>query len=342
VPSLTGSRPRLRFLVVAAACCAVMLSSGTPSHAGNSYPSSSKAPPPSDGPATSSPPAPNVLSSQVSYRWSYHGAGDRMAPAAGSDWAPPPCWYEPEFTPGQLESYLTSHYVSDQNAFAQLAARYGADDYHKGEKGAWWKLEVPDLSRAAACADLGDWAWITPGKPPKDVPAIDPVTLAGLAYTQAVLPGPPVTLRPVAQNELVNLGTEVVFALPLPRVAVTASLDNAALGVHVAATTVAEPYELRMDAGTDQADPRTCTYRLTFGGGAYRLDTHGQACNVTYTRASPHGGYPLTASLVWKVHWTPSADADGPPAAGPALPDGESATPKTVTVRENVALNVGD
>jgi enoyl reductase len=64
--------------------------------------------------------------------------------------------------------------VSDANAFADMAERYGKGGFNKGKDGSWWELKVPDLSRAGECAALDDWAWITPGEPPADVPAIDP------------------------------------------------------------------------------------------------------------------------------------------------------------------------
>lgn len=283
-------------------------------------------------------PPQNTIASQVHFKRSYNGPGPRMAPGAETQWSPPPCWYEPKFTPKQFSDYLNAQYVGENNAFAEMARHYGAHNYHEGDKGTWWTLKVPDLSKAGSCAALDDWAWINPRKPPPNTPAIDPKTLAGLAYAQTVLPAPPVTLKPVPENQLVNLATELAFKLPLPRVTVTASLDNAAAGVHVAATTVAEPYELRVDAGTPDAEPASCTYRLTNQGGTYDLDTHGAPCNVTYRRASPHGGYTLTASIVWKVHWTPSANPDGPAATAPKLPDGESTQPTTVTVRENEAI----
>ncbi|NUS17505.1 MAG: hypothetical protein HOY69_39955 [Streptomyces sp.] len=284
-----------------------------------------------------SPPS-NVIASEVHYKRSYNGAGSKMAPPQGAAWRPPACWYEPKYTGEQFESYLNSHYVSSENAFADMAQRYGADDYHKGQDGAWWELEIPDLSRAGECAGLEPYAWFPPARhPDPKVSAADPRTLAGLAYADTVLPPPQVTLRP-PRTQLVNLGTEVAFTLPMDRVTVTASLDNAALGIHVAATTIAEPYELRVDAGTPDADPATCTYRLTADGGAYHLDTHGAPCNVTYRKVSPPGGYAVTATVVWKVHWTPSDNPDGP-AAAPPMPDGESAAPPaTVTVRESQSV----
>lgn len=287
------------------------------------------------------PPPPSTITSQVRYKWSYKGAGSRMAAASGSSWKPPACWYEPRFTSEEFAHYINSHYVSDSNAFADMAEQYGKDDFNKGKEGSWWELQVPDMTRAGECAALDDWAWIDPKAGAKgNAHVADPETLAGLAYNATVLPAPPVTLRPLPQNQLVNLDTEVAFALPLDRVTVTASLDNAALGVHVAATTVAEPYALSIDAGTADAQPRTCTYPLApQKNGSYGVNTARAGCNVTYRRPSPVGGYTLDASLVWKVHWTPCADPDGPPAATPAFPDGESAAPTTVTVHQIESVN---
>jgi enoyl reductase len=274
--------------------------------------------------------SPSIIQSHVTYTRSYDGSGAKMAPPRGAHWKPPACWYEPQYTPEQFESYLNSHYVAAQDAYADMARRYGGDDFHKGDDGTWWELEVPDTSRAGECAELESWAWFTPGEPPAaEVSAADPRTLAGLAYARTVLPGPEVALRPSPQNQFVNLATEVVLAAPLERVTVTARLDNDALGIHVAATTVAEPYELRVEAGAPDAEPASCTYKVSGG----RLDTRGAGCNVTYRRVSPPGGRTLTATLVWAVRWTPSADPDGP-AATPPLPDGESATRTSVTVRE--------
>lgn len=326
--------PARRVAVAALALCLCLcVSAAGPALADNIFPAPVTPPAKTDTP-------PDTIASQVHYRFSYHGAGAKMTAAGTSQWSPPACWYEPEYTAEEFAHYVDSHYVSDANAFADMAERYGKDDFNKGEAGVWWELKVPELSRAGECAALDDWAWIRPGKPPANVPAIDPETLAGLAYEQTVLPAPPVTLRPLPQNQMVNVDTQVAFTLPLDRVTVTASLDDAALGVHVAATTVAEPYALRVDAGTADAQPRTCTYRLTAQeDGNYGVNTARAGCNVTYRRPSHADGYTLTASLVWRVHWTPSAGPDGPPAAAPALPDGESAAPTTVTVRQTEAVN---
>lgn len=300
----------------------------------NQPPSKTENPPPGKTPD------PSTISTQVQYKFGYHGSGTRMT-SSRVTWSPPACWYEPTYTPDQMEKYLHDNYMAEHIA-QEVLGQDGQPgiNYHTGEKGSWWKLTIPDEGRADQCQAEHSWLWVTPTTPstPKQ-PVIDPKTLAGLAYNQTTLPAPPVELRPDAANQLVNLDTELTFGSALKRVWTTAELDNPALGVDVAATTVAVPVRLRVDAGTDEADPRTCTYDLTAKGGTYGVDTRHDACNVTYRKASPAGGYPLTASIVWKVTWTPSSNPDGPPEAVPPLPNGESTTSVPVTVRENEAVN---
>jgi enoyl reductase len=323
-------------LVVTTTALAGVLALCTPSYAGGSWDTTDPAPP-SPPPKT---PDPSTISSQVHYSRSYHGSGARMTSSAAT-WSPPVCWYEPTYSPQQMEDYLTTHYEAEHIAEEVIGQDDpGGIDYHTGEKGAWWKLVIPDTARGGECDAPHSWLWVTPTTPSSpQAPVIDPKTLAGLAYDRTVLPEPDITLRPTGQNQLVNLDTEVRFDKALPKVWVTARLDNAAFGVHVAATTTAVPTRLTIDAGTADADPASCTYDLTGSGGKFSVDTKGAGCNVTYRKASPHGGYRLTASVVWKVTWTPSADPDGPPQARPALPDGQSSRTFPVTVRENVALN---
>ncbi len=326
---------RKALAVLAMAGCGVLLpaapSGADASETGGPPAQTTPSQPPSGNPG-------GVIHSQVHYTRSYKGSGARMTTTPGSTWSPPPCWYEPEFTPTAFENYITTHWVSG-SAFTDMATEYGADNYHKGEKGAWYQLMNSGTGSGVSCVPLAPWRWFTPGKPSTTAdPVIDPKTLSGLAYNQTTLPAPPVDLRPIGVNQLVNVDTEVRFSSPLSRVWTTAELDNPALGVDVAATTVAVPARLRVDAGTDEAEPRTCTYELTAKGGTYGVDTRSDPCNVTYRKA---GNYTLTASIVWKVTWTASANPDGPPEARPALPDGESTSRMPVTVRENQAVGSG-
>ncbi|WP_433892354.1 hypothetical protein [Streptomyces sp. CA-111067] len=319
--------------VVLAALSYSVLAVCAPSSARDIFGNSSPTAKPPPQPASPDP----TISSQVQYTRSYNGSGAQMT-SSDASWSPPACWYEPVYSPDEMEQYLTTHYEAEHIAMEVIGEDPGPKgiDYHTGEKGTWWKLEVPDIDRAQNCTAQHSWLWEKPGTPTTDdTPLIDPRTLAGLAYNDTVLPAPPLTLRPAAENQLVNLDTEVVFDQPLDRVYVTAQLDNAAAGVHIAATTVATPNELRVDAGTENADPSSCTYKLTpTGGGAYSVDTSNDPCNITYRK---HGDYTLQATLVWNVTWTPSANPDGPP-QNPPFPQGQSTTPLQVTVKENQTI----
>ncbi|WND18956.1 hypothetical protein [Streptomyces violaceus] len=131
-----------------------------------------------------------------------------------------------------------------------------------------------------------------------------PETLSELAFNSTKLPTPPVELQPSADRLLVNLGTRVAFNGGLDRVWTTASLDYK--GVQLAATTVATPVALKVDAGTADADPQSCTYDLVKGKDGYTADSEGAGCNVTYLRSSGSGTYPFKASITWKVTHGPT------------------------------------
>ncbi|MGW2228068.1 hypothetical protein [Streptomyces formicae] len=191
-------------------------------------------------------------------------------------------------------------------------------------KGAWWyrtydvdRLRAGNATPAemAKCTPIKPVQWVEEGDPPKE--AISPLVLAGLAYARTKLPAPPVTLRPAADNPIVNLATHVKFDAPIDPFWVTAHFDH--LGVDIAATTVAKPVALRVDAGTEFADPQSCTYDLT-------------------KSKSGDGAHPLQARVTWKVTWTDPAAPEGP-ARQPALPDGLSTFEQDVAVTEIQSIN---
>ncbi|WP_433892356.1 hypothetical protein [Streptomyces sp. CA-111067] len=279
------------------------------------------------------------IASAVHYNYSKTDSAAQHMKPLGGDWSPPACWYEPQYKPQDFEDYLLSMW-REGSASTIWAEEYGADNYHKGDDGTWYGLVTDDNAPwqdfVSQCAGKEPFVFVGPANPPpRTAPVIDTKALAGLAYNGTTLPAPPLTLRPVGANQLVNLDTEVTFAQPLDRVWVTAMYDNAEFGIHLAATTVATPDELRVDAGTTNADPSSCTYKLTpKGGGAYSVDTSNDPCNITYRK---HGDYTLQATLVWNVTWTPSANPDGPP-QNPPFPQGQSTTPLQVTVKENQTI----
>ncbi|MFE0104772.1 hypothetical protein [Streptomyces sp. NPDC059009] len=261
-----------------------------------------------------------------------------------SSWEPPVCWTQPKFTPKQYKEETKKTAPIDPGTGKTLPGWDKGKDFHEGDEGAWWyrtyaveqlrsgKLQPGDLDH---CTTIPGIQWVKKGNPqPAD--AISPKALAGLAYAETKLPAPPVTLRPAADRQFVKLGTRVKFDAPLQRIWVTASFNH--FGVNLAATTVATPVALRVDAGTDDADPRTCIYDLNKSKSGYQVDTSKSDCNIAYQESSADGTYPLQAQITWKVTWTDSADPDGAPQQ-PALPDGLSTFVQDVTVKEAQAVN---
>ena len=260
------------------------------------------------------------------------------ATSSDVNWKPPVCWYEPMYTPEEYEKFIKSAYAGAGKPAADYAKKRDEQKYHKGDDGLWWQVQFRDDTYTEACpVTTENWEiWVPPADPQPDPNKVTPEILSELAFNSTKLPTPPVELQPRADRLLVNLGTRVAFKGDLDRVWTTASLDYK--GVQLAATTVATPVALKVDAGTADADPQSCTYDLVKGKGGYTADSEGAGCNVTYLRASGDGTYPFKASITWKVTWTDSADPGGPPQE-PGLPDGLSTFEQDVTVKEAQAVN---
>ncbi|KAB1144177.1 hypothetical protein F7R91_22735 [Streptomyces luteolifulvus] len=260
------------------------------------------------------------------------------ATSSNANWKPPVCWYEPMYSPEEYEKFIKDAYGGAQKPAADYAKKRDEQKYHKGDDGLWWQVKFRNDTYTEACPVTTDnWEiFVPPADPQPDPNKLTPEILSELAYNSTKLPTPPVVLSPSADRLIVNLGTRVKFAGDFDRVWTTASIGYK--GVAMAATTVATPVALKVDAGTADADPQTCTYDLVKGDGGYTVDSKDAGCNVTYRRSSGTGTYPFKASITWKVTWTDSADPDGP-ARQPALPDGLSTFEQNVTVKEIQSVN---
>ncbi|MER5638207.1 hypothetical protein ABT095_14760 [Kitasatospora sp. NPDC002227] len=269
------------------------------------------------------------------------GSGAKNLLSVGGSWVPPACWYEPTYTPEQFDAAFQAVLAGmagtsgGADALKQYEALKADGDFHKGVPGAWWGMVKTkkswDLPVTDSCTQSPGIQWVPAGSAPAGRLAVTPQMLSKIAYAATKLPAPQVKLSPAADRQTVNLPTYVSFSQPLQPVSVTASLDY--LGFSIAASTLAVPVALRVDAGTDDASPRSCTYNFVASGGGYQVDSSTSDCNITYDRSSRGGSYPLTGQVTWKVTWTPSKD----PHAAPAnpLPNGlTDGTPQNVTVRE--------
>jgi enoyl reductase len=270
------------------------------------------------------------------------GEGSQPMRSSNANFVPPVCWYQ-SFTPEEFEQEIKRRYYSAGNShtgtvydyYNQVQSQMNEIKYHRGDDGSWWVLAWDETQLDApgshVCPYDTGWLWQGPGDPAPPL-VISPEVLALAAYGQMTLPAKGVALNPVAGNQKVNLATYVSFQDAVTPVSVTAQLDA------VAATVVAVPYSLHVDAGTSFAEPRSCDYRFTSAGGGYEVDSADEACNVTYRKATASGDtYPLRAEITWRVTWTPTADPR--PGAGQGLPGGYSDFDQPVTVQEIQTVN---
>lgn len=277
---------------------------------------------------------------QVHVNYTHRGEGSGAQPVRYSgSFTPPVCWYT-AMTPEQFHAELDRRYTNAgqnredtvYNYYNQVESDMNSIKYHQGDKGSWWVLTYDDSrlndGNAPMCPYEQGWMWQPPANPPKG--AITPEVLADAAYGQMKLPSRGVTLSPVAQNQKVNLPTYVAFRQAAAEVSVTAQVTEPD-GQVIAATVVARPSNLHVDAGTQYADPGSCDYTMS---GA-KLNSAGAGCNITYTRASA-GTYPFTADMTWRVWWSPTAT---PQDNGTALEPGYSESHQDVTVQEIQAVN---
>lgn len=287
---------------------------------------------------------PNDITSRVEF--SLHNVpkagGTPMAPVRGGQWEPPACWYEPRYSPEEFSAYATTVDVRHGEGTSReggVRAKY--PDMHIGDKGQWYIMRYDTSSTGGTpqkCLDQDGFVFVGPDDPaPTDAPVLDPEILAGLAYRKTTLPAPPLALSPKPKQQVVNLATHARFAKKLGRVWVTAAIQEA--GLDLAATTVAEPATLRLVAGTDDADPASCTYDVAESdGGGYAVDTEDADCNLTYRRVTAKGAaHTLKAYLTWRVSWAEGDSPDGTPRH--QMPDGESVDEVAVTVKEIQAIS---
>jgi len=223
---------------------------------------------------------------------------------------------------------------TESTYYNMIQSQLNAIQYHQGDDGSWWVLawdeDALNSGNASSCLYDTGWLW-QPAANPVPAGVLTPEVLAQAAYGRMKLPTRKVTLNPVPQNQKVNLPTHVSFAAALPEVSVTAQLAT------VAATVVAVPYSLHVEAGTSYADPVSCDYTFTPSGAGYVVNSADAGCNVTYRKANAAGGtYPLTAEITWHVTWTPTAT---PQPGGEAMDDGNSQSQQAVTVEEIQTVN---
>ncbi|MEU7584169.1 hypothetical protein AB0B50_42050 [Streptomyces sp. NPDC041068] len=268
---------------------------------------------------------------------------------ANSNWDPPACWYEPAYTPKQIEATVKAirqmkffgigdmvggvfdSYFKDGNPYKD----YNLDKQGEGQ---FWAAAVDDDRKdepeAQACDKLP--FWVEDGETPDEPLAVSPRILAEYAYGQIPVPDTKIEMAPEGETK-VNLPTWVwLDKAKFKKISVTATLP----GTGLSATTTAEPVSLKLEPGTSDAETYPASGECLIEGGRIGeprakgtpADTD-PPCGVKYLRSSADSPYELQATITWRVKWTSTNGQGG------GLPPGEFGGAQDVVVREIQSIN---
>ncbi|MFE9116790.1 hypothetical protein [Streptomyces sp. NPDC007172] len=269
--------------------------------------------------------------------------------SSDSSWTPPACWYEPTYSPKEMEAMIgkwrtikffgIGDFIGD--AFDSQykdgdPAKGGYKDYNLDQegKGMFWAAVVnPNRKDDPAAAKCDRFPfWVENGKTP-DVPlAVNAKVLGEYASDSIELPSTSVSMAP-SGTSTVNLPTWIwASGSKFTEKKVTASLGG------ISSTAVAKPVALHIVPGSPDATvfPASGDCPINEDGSIgepYATGKAGQtpACGVTYERA---GSYAFKASITWKVSWSATNGESGP------LPDSIYTTPpQNVAVQEIQSIN---
>ncbi|GAA2946876.1 hypothetical protein GCM10011428_77570 [Streptomyces violaceus] len=270
-----------------------------------------------------------------------------------SNWTPPACWYEPAFSPKEIQSTVKTWRNFDISFFYGIGDFIGDsldERYKNGHpyknynldkqgEGMFWAAAVnpnrKDEPEALSC-DKPPF-WVDEGDPPKEPLAVSPQVLAEYAYDELPVPDTEIKMAPTGKST-VNLPTWIwLDKAKFKKLSVTASLP----GTGLSATTTAEPVSLHIEPGTADAETYPASGECAINedgsiGEPYAKGKAGQtpSCGVSYLRSTGENeSYPLSATVTWKINWTSTNGGGGD------LPDGTFGTTQDVTVQEIQSVN---
>lgn len=274
--------------------------------------------------------------------------------AQNSSWTPPACWYEPAFSPKEIETTVKAWRSIDGVPFLGGVGKLVGDsldayykdgepyeDYNldkQGEGMFWAAVKNPnrhDDPEANAC-DKQPF-WVNEGDVPEEPLAVSPRILAEYAYDELPVPGTEIEMKPAGATK-VNLPTWVwLDKATFKKISVTASLP----GTGLSATTSAEPVSLQLDPGTGDArtNPASGDCEINTDASIGEPYAQGKAndtppCGITYLRASGSDRpYSMQATVTWQITWTSTTGEGGD------LPDGTFGATQDVAVQEIQSVN---
>lgn len=278
-----------------------------------------------------------------------------LTPVMPGNWTPPACWYEPAFSPKEIQSTVKAWRTFGASAPLVGGIGYAISDafehrYKDGHpyknfnlskqgEGMFWASVVNPNREGDPEATSCDRQpfWVDEGKAPDEPLAASPETLAAYAYDELPVPGTEIRMAP-RHRSTVNLPTWVwLDKARFKKITVTASLP----GTGLSATTTAEPESLRIDPGTPDATrfPASGGCAIREGGGIGEPYARGKAdevppCGVTYLRSTAaDDAYALRATLTWKIRWSSSTGEGG------TLPSGSFGATQRIPVQEIQSVN---
>ncbi|TPQ22025.1 hypothetical protein [Streptomyces sporangiiformans] len=275
------------------------------------------------------------------------------------NWEPPPCWYEPAFTPEQLKEFSetkgqgdvsphvswygeklwTDHYRDGKDATNwndDLSTAKGYDNYNLGKDGYFWRGVAPDTTNEDSWDCDRVMFWQNAGEIPEVPNAPTAKTLAEYAYNKVKVPDTEIELKPEAKST-VNLPTWAWLDKgTFKEVKVRAELPNTNLW----AETTAKPVALHLEPGTEDAEtyPASGDCEINDDGSIgtpYKKANAGKTppCGIRYLRATNGEPYKLSASVTWQITW------EGNGGEGGDLPDGTFETTQDINVQEVQSIN---
>ncbi|MFJ8308950.1 MULTISPECIES: hypothetical protein [unclassified Streptomyces] len=269
--------------------------------------------------------------------------------SSDSNWTPPACWYEPTYSPKEMEGMVAKWRdikifgigdfigdIYDSQYKTGDPAKGGYKNYNLDQegKGMFWAAVVnpnrKDDPEASKCDRFP--FWVENGKTP-DVPlAVNAKILGEYASDSIALPSTVVSMAP-SGTSTVNLPTWIwASGNKFTEKKVTASLAG------ISSTATAKPVALHIEPGTSDATVFPASGDCPINGDGsigepFAAGKAGQtpACGVTYQRP---GAYSFKASITWKVSWSATNGEGG------ALPDSIFTTPpQDVKVQEIQSIN---
>ncbi|MFI6320554.1 hypothetical protein ACIBG8_23670 [Nonomuraea sp. NPDC050556] len=241
------------------------------------------------------------------------------------DFDPPKCWYEPRFTPGELEAFVKMiadlvGIIMPGLAKVWLEAWMKEIEPHKGESGkVFWALTHDKTPEGEACFQATNpfikYVGPTPPIAANDQ-LIDPWDLARIARANLTLPDPVIRINPPGGRSYVGLETWVGTQRVRP-VRVTAEVPGFPA---LSATITARPSRVTITTngpGQVQDGKAQCP--------VYRKGASlGSGCWVRFSKSSLGSRYTITVTQ----HWTVTSNV------GIALPPGEVSSSATLQVDE--------